>query len=102
MPSADILPFPARGPRSDEVRLRAALAALDAALVEQRTAIADFRESLGALGGAVAGLGESLDLYAGTLATTEADLHATREAAERLEGTAETWLSLLGHPTSAR
>jgi hypothetical protein len=102
MPSAEILPFPAPAPRSDEARLRAALMALDAALTEQRTAIAEFRESLGALGGAVAGLGQSLDHYAGTLATTKADLHATREAAERLEATADGWMAMLDNQAKAR
>lgn len=102
MPSAEILPFPARAPRSDEARLRAALMALDAALAEQRSAIADFRESLGALGGAVSGLGQSLDQYAGTLATTKADLHATREAAQRLEATADGWVVILDNPAKAR
>jgi chromosome segregation ATPase len=102
MPSAEILPFPARAARSDEARLRAALMALDAALAEQRTAIADFRDSLGALDGAVAGLGQSLDHYAGALATTQADLHATREAAERLEATADGWLALLDNPAPPR
>jgi chromosome segregation ATPase len=102
MPSADILPFPTRSPGSDEARLRAALAALDAALTQQRSAIADFRESLGALGGAMTGLGQSLDHYAATLATTDADLHAAREAAQQLEATADGWLALLDSQTKAR
>jgi multidrug resistance efflux pump len=102
MASAEILPFPARPSRSDETRLRAALASLDAALAEQRAAIAEFRESLGALGGAVTGLGRSLDQYAGTLATTKADLHAARESAQRLETTADGWLTALHNPMKAR
>ncbi len=102
MLSADILPFPTRAPRSDEDRLRAALVELEAALAEQRNAIAEFRKSLGALGGAVTGLGQSLDHYAGTLATTKADLHATREAAQRLEATADGWLAVLDNPAKGR
>lgn len=88
MPSAEILPFPNRA----EERLRAALAALDAALLEQKLAIAEFQEHLGALGGAVAGLEVSLRRYACELAATEADVLATREAALALEATAEGWL----------
>ncbi|MFN3447052.1 MAG: hypothetical protein ACK44F_00005 [Roseococcus sp.] len=102
MPSAEILPFPVRPPRSDEARLRAALAALDAALAEQRQAIAEFRDSLGQLGGAVAGLEASLDHYAGTLTATQADLCAAREAAQKLEATADGWLAVLERQASRR
>lgn len=98
MPSAEILPFPVRAARSGEARLRAALAALDAALAEQREAIAEFRESLGQLGGAVAGLEASFEQYGATLTTTEADLHAARDAARRLEATADGWLAALSAP----
>lgn len=88
MPSAEILAFPNRA----EERLRAALIALDAALLDQKLAIEEFQQNIGALGGAVAGLETSLRRYACGLAATQADVLATREAALTLEATAEGWL----------
>ena len=91
MASANILPFPNR---ADE-RLRKALAALDAALLDQKLALEEFQANLGALGGAVAGLEASLRRYACNLAATQADVLATREAALELEARAEGWLQAL-------
>jgi hypothetical protein len=94
MPSAEILSFPNRA----EERLRNALAALDAALLDQKLAIEEFQANIGLLGGAVAGLETSLRRYACDLASTQADVLATREAAVQLEATADGWLRQLAGP----
>ena len=100
MPSAEILPFPqavrAELPApSPEERLRDALAQLDAALDEQREAVAEFRSNLGELGGAVAGLETSLRRYACQLTTTQSDVMAAHQSARKLESTADTWMTNL-------
>jgi hypothetical protein len=89
MPSAAILAFPNRA----EERLRNALAALDAALLDQKLALEEFQQNIGELGGAVAGLETSLRRYACDLAATKADVLATREAALKLEATADAWMA---------
>jgi len=101
MPSAEILLFPQRAPvappaPSAEDRLREALAQLDAALDEQRAAVAEFRENLGELGSAVLGLEDSLRKYACQLTTTQSDVLAAHEAARKLEATAGFWMERLG------
>jgi len=100
MTSAEILPFPqtarAQAPApSPEERLRDALAQLDAALDDQRAAVAEFRSNLGELGGAVAGLETSLRRYACQLTTTQSDVLAAQESARKLESTAEVWMNRL-------
>lgn len=97
MPSADILLFPQRAPAepTPEERLRNALAALDAALEEQREAVAEFQSHLGELGGAVAGLENSLRKYACQLTTTQADVLAAQDGARQLEATADGWMQSL-------
>ncbi|MGX9965272.1 hypothetical protein ACVFYP_18225 [Roseomonas sp. F4] len=82
---AEILPFP----NSDERRLRVALRNLEAALAEQRAAIANFRAELAALGSAVAGLGDSTQLLQDRLHETAEDTALARDAALRLQKTAE-------------
>jgi signal transduction histidine kinase len=92
-PTAAILPFPEK----PEDRLRRALRALDAALAEQGAAVAGLRlrlrHELGALSGAVDGLGTSLQAYSrGLTETQEAALGAHAEA-RRLEATADAMLA---------
>lgn len=50
-------------PETPSERLRRALIGLDSALVEQRTAIAEWQRTVVALKGSVAGLGQSLEHY---------------------------------------
>ena len=86
---ADILPFP----QKPDDRLRAALRLLDQALAEQKRAVVEFRVNLAALGGAVAGLETSMETYRGSLTQTSDGVQAARDAAHRLEATADIWLS---------
>ncbi|MBU8538162.1 hypothetical protein [Falsiroseomonas tokyonensis] len=83
--AAEILPFPNSGER----RLRVALRNLDAALAEQRQAIAAFRAELAALNSAVSDLGQSTQLLQDRLHDTAEDTALAREAALRLQATAE-------------
>ncbi len=86
---ADILAFP----HKPEDRLRAALRRLDDALAEQKIAFAEFRGNLAALGTAVSGLEGSVHDYQGALAATQQDVARSRDAARRLEATANIWLN---------
>ena len=88
-PTADILPFPAK----PEDRLRRALRSLDAALDEQRAAVAGLRRELGALSGAVAGLGTSLQAYSRGLADTQEAVLGAHAEARRLDATADAMLA---------
>lgn len=88
-PVADILPFPER----PEDRLRRALRALDAALAEQSAAVAGLRRELGALSGAVEGLGNSLQAYSRGLAETQEAVLGAHAEARRLEATADAMLA---------
>lgn len=85
---AEILSFP----HKPADRLRAALRHLDDALAEQRLAFTEFRTNLAALGGAVSGLEGSMQAYRGALATTQEGIGRSRDAARRLEATADIWL----------
>ncbi len=85
---AEIVRFPAR----PEDRLRAALRALDAALSEQHAALAQFRGNLSLLGGAMAGLEDSVRDYRESLSRTAEDVAQAHASARRLERTAEIWL----------
>ncbi|WP_043364468.1 hypothetical protein [Belnapia sp. F-4-1] len=88
-PTADILPFPEK----PEDRLRRALRTLDAALDEQRAAVAGLRRELGALSGAVAGLGTSLQAYSRGLADTQEAVLGAHAEARRLDATADAMLA---------
>lgn len=82
-------------PQSSDARLRVALRQLDAALDEQRTAIAAFRRELAILSGAVAHLGSSAaDLHA-SLGDAAEETTRARDAAKVLAVTAAT----MGHMT---
>lgn len=86
--TADIIPFPARPKLAEpaaEDRLARALASLNAALAEQRVAIAAWRESLAALKAATDGLGDSLQRYHSNLGTLGDSVSALRTKAQSLE-----------------
>jgi carbohydrate-selective porin OprB len=82
------LPFPAR----PEDRLRLALRSLEAALAEQASAVAQFRASIGALGGAVSELERGMVTFRGELTGLALDVAEAGEQARRLERTADIWL----------
>lgn len=85
IPSADVLAFP----NADDRRLRLALRNLDAALAEQREAIALFRTELAGLGSAVNGLGSSAQTLKDRLDDAAEDTALARDAALRLQQIAE-------------
>ena len=87
--SAAILAFPAK----PEDRLRRALRSLEEALDEQARAVAGLRHELGALSGAVEGLGGSLQAYSHGLAETQEALAMAGDQARRLEATADAMLA---------
>lgn len=95
--SAQIIPFPARPtavppPPDGSERLARALALLDAALVEQRTAVATWRDGLTALHTSVAGLDGSLRTYQAQLTALHERTEGVHDAAKRLETWADTAL----------
>ena len=83
--TTEILPFPKR----PDDRLRLSLRALDAALAEQRAAMAGLRAELASLSTAVSGLDRSLRTYQGALGDTAAELAQAGAMARRLETTAD-------------
>ena len=111
--SAEVIPFPARKPvvtvrssgavskRLDvpstatgavpgnqddaQMRLVRALQALDAALGQQRAAVAAWRGALGELRTTVHGLNTSVQNYRGSLETLDAKVASLRGEAQRLE-----------------
>jgi hypothetical protein len=89
-PTAEIIPFPTRAqpqkPRPED-RLARALVALNAAMEEQKAAVAAWRGALGDLQTTTAGLGESLRRYSGSLASLGGDMSALQGKARALE----TW-----------
>ncbi|WP_368414030.1 hypothetical protein [Falsiroseomonas sp.] len=83
-PGPGLLPFP----DPPERRLRRALGALDAALAEQRGAVAQFRAQLGALRQTVAQLDGSTQALRGRLAGAAQDAARAQGAARDLLVTA--------------
>ena len=83
-PDPGLLPFP----DTPERRLRRALGALDAALTEQRGAVAAFRAQIGALRDAVAQLDARADALRGGLAAAAGDVAHAQDAAQALLVTA--------------
>lgn len=75
-------------PRNDQDRLRLALRRLEDALAGQRAAMRDFRNNLGELRQATAGLQASLTDYQAKLDGTATGLCQTQAAALRLRDTA--------------
>ena len=90
--TAQIIPFPARLPAAAAEpeaaeRLARAIALLDAALAEQRAAVASWRDGLSVLQSSVAGLD-------GTVRAYHAQLNGLRGRTEDVHSTArrlETW-----------
>ena len=92
-PDAQLLAFPDTAER----RLRRALRALDAALDEQRSAVALFRAQLDQLKGAVGRLGDSAQGLGGALAETAAETARAQAAAQQLVATAEAMEHVARH-----
>jgi septal ring factor EnvC (AmiA/AmiB activator) len=76
-------------PQAPEARLRVALRQLDAALAEQRAAVAAFRRELAKLGGALSGLEVSTAELKARLAEAADDTDRAGKAARRLVATGE-------------
>jgi hypothetical protein len=89
----NIIPFPlpTRRERAEDpgARLRAALAALDAALEAQRHAVADWRTALHELRGTMGALGRSLHGYRNSLGELGGKVAALEAGARRLEARAD-------------
>lgn len=75
-------------PMSADARLRLAMRSLDAALEEQREAIAGLRAAFTKLGASVNGLSDGLAAYGSALDQTQRDVARARGEAERLAATA--------------
>ena len=91
--TAQIIPFPLRRPpvkRDGNERLQRALAALDAAIANQRVAVAAWRCALADLNKVVSGLGDGLQRYRGSLDGLAVRVDSLRAQAVQLERTAET------------
>lgn len=86
--TASIIPFPVR-PKPDapapQERLARALDSLNAALADQKVAIAAWREVLGELKATTTGLDESLQRYRSTLRTLGNSVSSLRAKARTLE-----------------
>jgi chromosome segregation ATPase len=83
-------------PDTTERRLRRALRQLDAALADQRHAVAEFRSRIGELNGAVARLGERTESLRGALDGAAADTARAQAASRELLATAEKMEALAG------
>lgn len=84
-------------PEKPEDRLRRALRSLEAALVGQAEAVAGLRRELGALSGAIDGLGGSLQAYSRGLQDTQDVLAEAGEQARQAEATADALLAATRH-----
>ncbi len=99
--TAEVILFPTRSSvpaptGTAEQRLTRALASLDAALSEQRSAMAGWRESLDHLRKATTGLGLSMQRYQRTLGKLGADVSDLHAQALRLERWADDTLAKSG------
>jgi septal ring factor EnvC (AmiA/AmiB activator) len=86
MKAAPPLPDAAADP---QMRLQRALASLEQALAEQRTAVARWQQSLGTLKTSVRGLGQSLETYRDRLGGLGEGVDALNRQARQLEGWAD-------------
>ncbi len=101
LPTAEIIPFPVRTQPMEpppaamppEDRLERALESLNAAMAEQKVALAAWRGALGALQASTSGLGESLQRYQTSLGTLSGNVDALREKAVSLEQWADSVLA---------
>ena len=95
LPTAEIIPFPSRPkpePQPDE-RLSRALESLNAALAEQRVAVAAWRGALEELRASTTGLGESLQKYRTNLGALSGSVAALQANAQSLEQWADGGLA---------
>lgn len=87
-PTAEIIPFPTRAKPAEpspEARLAKALDSLNAAMADQRAAVAAWRSVLGELKATTSGLDESLHRYRTNLralSTSVSSLHAKTKSLE--------------------
>jgi ABC-type transporter Mla subunit MlaD len=92
--SAQIIPFPQRGPavqsEDGHERLRRALLNLDAAVAGQREAVAAWRSAISDLGAVMSGLGESMQRYRGSLDKLDRRVNNLHAQAVQLERAADT------------
>jgi len=87
---ATVIPFPARPAPDAAARLRAALAALDRALLEQREAVTQWGAALSALRGCMGELGGAMRRYQDRLDGLQTDTAALHTQALRLSAWADT------------
>jgi hypothetical protein len=101
--TAQIIPFPlprppgGRSPETHEPgneRLQRALAALNAAVEDQRVAVASWRGALADLTKVVSGLGDSLQRYRGSLDGVAVRVGTLRTQAVQLERIADAALAV--------
>jgi uncharacterized coiled-coil protein SlyX len=98
--TAELIPFRGRqgvervwrpvGQAEAQARLAQALDALNAALVEQRTAMAAWRAALGELKDSTIGLANSLEQYRANLAALGRSVSSLKAQAKALQAWAET------------
>ena len=86
---ATVIPFPVRPAPDAGARLRAALAELDCALLEQREAVTQWGAALSALRGSVGGLGGAMRRYQDRLGDLQDDTAALHAQALRLSAWAD-------------
>jgi hypothetical protein len=87
-PTAIVIPFPVRPkpePPSPQERLSRALESLNAALADQKVAVAAWRDVLGELKATTAGLDDSLQHYRVTLRTLGTSVSSLRAKTRALE-----------------
>ena len=108
-PGAVVIRFPARAPTQPvidrdaeaeaQARLRRALAALDAALAEQREAVASWRDAIGGLQASMTNLGSSVQTYRARLDSLAVQVAGVHHQAAWLEEWADQVLGSQPGPT---
>ena len=108
-PGAVVIRFPARAPAPPAIdrdaeaeaqaRLRRALAALDAALAEQREAVASWRNAIGGLQASMTNLGSSVQTYRARLDSLAVQVAGVHHQAAWLEEWADQVLGSQPGPT---
>jgi hypothetical protein len=87
-PTTNVIPFPVRSKPAEpepKDRLARALESLNAAMAEQKAALAAWRGALGALQTSTSGLGESLQRYQSSLGTLAGNVEALHDRAVTME-----------------
>jgi hypothetical protein len=88
----ELFPAPQEPETDPALRLRTALASLEAALAVQRTALADWRGALTELHGSLGGLGSSMQSYNAALGGLAQGVTRLNQQARTLEATADAAL----------